>query len=350
MVGSFAFPSLFLGGMYAGEMLKAMVSTRLVSDTPVGATSVDEMKLEVLPEARLVSLDPGMIRMELARGWDRERVAFGDNTALIYFSGPFFEEHEGNSYYAHAIGDLYFDDHLEVATEISRPFADRRYYMALTRDGRVEFGFGGWRPGFEERYQAFVGGLGFLFNSEGEAATYSNPYTGLKQELHNMIPRERLIVGRSAEGRLVVIKTLPMLVSSATWFAKEHGLVEAYYLDQGNKARFIVPGQIEDAPRYNLPYLLRISDKTSPPLENSPVPLEEYQLHHKKPRPRPTRTPEASPSASPDEGGYDPFAPGPQASIEPVPEATEAPTDPPLPEETPLDDASTPDPEPTPDP
>lgn len=297
-----ALPLVFVGGMITGEITKSMVTSRVIevsSDSPLAAISADQMKLDLTNEARIASLDAGSIRLELARGWEHERVAFQDPSGLLYFSGPFFEERKGdNNYYARAIGDLYFDDHLELATPISRKFADRRYYMAIRRTGTLEFGYSGWRPGYEEKYQAFIGGLGFLYSPYGAAPDYSDPYTGLKQELHNMIPRERLIVGRDAEGRLVIMKTLPMPMTTVTWIAKSKGLVEAYYLDQGNKARFIVPGRVDDQPRYNLPYMLRISDKSSPPmLFSPPPPLEEYQLHHKKRKPRPKKTPD--PAAEP---------------------------------------------------
>lgn len=338
LAGMVALPSLFLGGMYSGEMLKAKLTSRVIEDAPAGAVSEDQFKLELGVDARLALIDPARVRLELARGWDREQTAFNDGTALIYFSGPFFEEHHGSDYYAHAIGDLYFDDHLEVATQVSRGFADRRYYMALTRNGRVEFGFGGWQAGMEQRYCAFVGGMGYLFNQDGEAPNYINPYSGIKQELHNMIPRERLIVGRTADGKLAVIKTLPMLVGSATWLARDHELVEAYFLDQGNKARFIVPGKVDDAPRYNLPYLLRISDNNSPPLEYSPPPLEEYQLHNKKRRKTRAAAPQASPS--PSVAPVDPFgAAAPEITPEPLPDDTPEPE---------IDPFGSPAPDPTP--
>lgn len=338
-----ALPVCFVGGMVAGEIAKSMVSTRVVemsSDSPLAAIGADQMRLDLTNEARLAILDPASIRMELARGWEHERVAFQDPTGMLYFSGPFFEERKGdNDYYARAIGDLYFDDHLELATPISRGFADRRYYMALRRTGSIEFGYSGWRPGYEEKYAAFIGGLGYLFSPYGAAPDYSDPYTGLKQELHNMIPRERLLVGRDAEGHLMVMKTLPMPLTTATWLAKSKGLVEAYYLDQGNKARFIVPGRVDDNPRYNLPYMLRISDKASPPmLFSPPPPLEEYQLHHKKRKPRPKKTsapstepalapaeapisvdePVADPVATPVAPGIDEPAPAPNSIDEPA--------------------------------
>lgn len=281
-----AVPALFLVGMVAGEVAKSVRMTQVVDNAPAAAARSDEMQLDLAQDARVAIIDPRGIRMDLARGWEVERQAFNDTTALLFFSGPFFEEHRGQDYYAHAIGDLFINDHLEVASEISRAFADRRYFMALTRFGTVEFGYSGWRPGYEDQYAAFVGGLGYLYNDAGPAPDYSDPYTGLKQELHNMIPRERLLVGRNAEGKLIVMKTLPMPLTTTSWVARSHGMVEAYYLDQGNKARFIVPGRVDDSPRYNLPYMLRISDKTSPPMMWTPAPLEDYKLHHKKRRKR----------------------------------------------------------------
>lgn len=286
-------PGLFVVGMIVGEYAKSMAMTQILDNSPAAAARSGEMSLDLAQDAQVAIIEPRGIRMDLARGWEVERLAFNDTTALLFFSGPFFEEHKGRDYYAHAIGDLFINDHLEVASEISRKFADRRYYMAVTRFGTVEFGYSGWRPGFEEKYAAFVGGLGYLYDDAGPAADYSDPYTGLKQELHNMIPRERLLVGKDAEGRLIVMKTLPMPMTTTSWVARSHGMVEAYYLDQGNKARFIVPGRVNDNPRYNLPYMLRISDKTSPPMMWTPAPLEEFKIHHRKKKKR--RKVEATP-------------------------------------------------------
>lgn len=279
-------PGVFVVGMIVGEYSKSLTMTQILDNSPAAAARSHEMALELAQDAQVAIIEPRGIRMDLARGWEVERLAFNDPAALLFFSGPFFEEHKGSDYYAHAIGDLYINDHLEVASAISRAFADRRYYMALTRYGTVEFGYSGWRPGYEEKFTAFVGGLGHLYSDSGPAADYSDPYTGLKQELHNMIPRERLLVGKDANDRLIVMKTLPIPMTTTSWVARSHGMVEAYYLDQGNKARFIVPGRVNDQPRYNLPYMLRISDKTSPPMMWTPAPLEEFKIHHKKKRKR----------------------------------------------------------------
>jgi len=329
-----ALPGFFLTGMVAGEILKSMQSSHLVTEDinlpPVAAVHPDQFRLDVSNEAKSAYIDPSSIRLELARGWDQERLAFNDQTAMLYFSGPFFEEHKGENYNANAIGDLFLDDQLVIASPYSKPFANRRYYMAVTRNGQIAFGYGGWQPGFEERFSAFVGGLGYLFNEDGAAPDYSDPYKGFKQELHNMIPRERLLVGRDQSGHLIVMKTLPMPMSTAAWIAKSKGMIEAYYLDQGNKARFIVPGRLEDTPRYNLPYLLRIADKSSAPMFTSPAPpLDDYALHrHRRKRHRAIATADTDPVA----------APSPSEEATPQPEATPAdaptPNSEPLPQET----------------
>lgn len=312
--------------MLTGELMKSIHSSEvfeLSSDAPMAAARPDEIRLDITNEARVAIIDPRSIRMDLARGWSQEQKAFDDQSALLYFSGPFFEEHKGQYYRANAIGDLYFDDSVQVASEASRPFADRRYYMALRRNGNIEFGFGGWHPGFERRYSNFIGGLGFLFNEDGPDRNYSDPYKGFKQEMHNMIPRERLLVGRDAAGHLMVMKTLPMTMSMAEWLAKSRGFIEAYYMDQGNKARFIVPGRVSDAPRYNLPYMIRISDKASPPFIASPDPLSEYGLHHRKRKPRPTTNPDTFGSPRP---GSDAVFDSPVKMTEPTPEVDPNPT------------------------
>ncbi|MEB3298040.1 MAG: hypothetical protein VKO21_00955 [Candidatus Sericytochromatia bacterium] len=201
------------------------------------------------------------VRIDLARGWTVEQLAFQDTHALLYFTGPFFEEEGGTDYDAKVIGDLYFYGELIPASKESRGFADRRYFMAQTKRGNIRFGFGGWQEGDEDKYRVFIGGLGYLVNSYGPRPEYSDPYAGLKQRLHDAIPRERLIVGRAANDHLIVMKTPPRTREEAVRIAQAEGLEEAYYVDQGNKARFIVPSQINDRPRYNLPYMLRIAEK-----------------------------------------------------------------------------------------
>ncbi|MBM3269679.1 MAG: hypothetical protein FJZ01_18770 [Candidatus Sericytochromatia bacterium] len=264
----------FLSGAGAGS-----IWTRLVPEAPdVLGLKNDEPGIRVIEDGGVLvaQINPRSVRLDLARGWDQETSAFHDNHALLYFTGPFFEERKGqNDYDARAIGDLYFYGDLTPASEASRPFADRRYYLAITRKRRVDFGYGGWKRGYERKYRVFVGGLGFLYDSSGELprSGYSDPYGNLKQRLHEAVPRERLIVGRNKRGQLVVLKTPPRTTPKAARIAREEGLLEAYYVDQGNKARFIVPGQIDDKPRHNLPYLLRVAERDQawipPPREPS---------------------------------------------------------------------------------
>ncbi len=266
----------FLAGAGAGA-----IWTRLVPQAPdVLGLKNDEPGIRVIDDAGVLvaQINPRSVRLDLARGWDQETSAFHDSRALLYFTGPFFEEQKGrNDYGARAIGDLYFYGELSPASDASRPFADRRYFMAITRRRRVDFGYGGWKRGYEGQYRVFVGGLGFLYDSKGDspAPDYSDPYGTFKQRLHEAVPRERLIVGRNQRGQLIVLKTPPRTTQKASQIARAEGLLEAYYVDQGNKARFIVPGQIDDKPRYNLPYLLRVAERD--------------QAWYPQPKPEPTR-------------------------------------------------------------
>ncbi len=263
--------SLLLIGSLIGFLAGAGTGTiwsRLVPQAPdVLSLRNDEPGIRIMEDngVLVAKINPRSVRLDLARGWDQERVAFQDSNALLYFTGPFFEEQRGDSDYdARAIGDLYFYGDLTRASEASRAFAERRYFMAITthRKRRVAFGFGGWKDGYKRKFRVFVGGLGFLYDGRGSepAATYSDPYAGLKQKLHDAVPRERLIVGKDKRGHLVVLKTPPRTSTQAAKIAKEEDLLEAYYVDQGNKARFIAPGQIDDKPRFNLPYLLRVAE------------------------------------------------------------------------------------------
>ncbi|MBU6427930.1 MAG: hypothetical protein KGR26_02875 [Cyanobacteria bacterium REEB65] len=254
----------FLAGAGTGAIANRLIpqQAEIVSLTPRVPQS--KFRLETSGGVLCAIIDTKRVRIDLARGWDQELKAFDDSNALLYFTGPFFEEEHGYGYDAKIIGDVYFYGQLTLASPESRGFADRRYYLAISRGGRLKFGFGGWQPGYESLYDVYVGGLGYLYGPEPPPPTYSNPYSGLTQRIHDAIPRERLIVGKDADGHLVVIKTRPTMTKGAIEAAESHGLVEAYFLDQGNKARFIAPGQINDRPRYNLPYLLRVADRDKP--------------------------------------------------------------------------------------
>jgi len=255
----------FLAGAGTGA-----IWTRLVPQAPdVLGLKNDEPGIRVMDDkgVLIAEINPRSVRLDLARGWDVEQAAFLDENALLYFTGPFFEEQKGhNNYEARAIGDLYFYGQLTLASAASRPFADRRYHFGITKRRRAQFGFGGWKRSYDRKFRVFVGGLGFLYDERGQTPheRYSDPYATFKQRLHEAVPRERLIVGRDKAGRLMVLKTPPRTTAKAAAIARDEGLIEAYYVDQGNKARFIVPGQIDDRPRHNLPYLLRVAERDHP--------------------------------------------------------------------------------------
>jgi len=270
----------FLAGAGTGAIWE-----RLVPQAPdIIALHNDEPGIKVIEDKGVVlaRINPRAVRLDLARGWEVEQTAFQDRNALLYFTGPFFEELKGeNDYDARAIGDTYFYGTLTAASDASRAFADRRYYMGITRRRSVIFGFGGWKKGFDRKFRVFVGGLGFLYDRQGEQpdATYSDPYSNFRQRLHEAVPRERLIVGKDEGGHLMVLKTPPRTSAQAAQTARAEGLLEAYYVDQGNKARFIVPGQIDDRPRFNLPYLLRVAER-----DQAWVPPQDLPRQQAKPR------------------------------------------------------------------
>lgn len=251
----------FLSGAGTGAVYDRLVPMRAQIVSLVPRAPESTFKLVTHHGVLAAIIDPHRIRIDLDRGWNVEQTAFKDNSALLYFTGPFFEEQPGYGYDARTIGDTYFYGQLTLADHDSRGFAERRYYMALTKGGRIEFGYGGWQPGYADRYNVFVGGMGYLYAPDPPPPDYSNPYSGLTQRIHDAIPRERLVVGKDGQGHLVVIKTPPTMTAGAIKVAKSLGLVEAYFLDQGNKARFIAPGQVNDRPRFNLPYLLRVADR-----------------------------------------------------------------------------------------
>lgn len=301
----------------------AAIYARLVPLAPdvVGPLISHEEGMKVVEDRGVLVaiMDPRSIRLDLAKGWDREENAFRDKKALLYFTGPFFEEEDGKGYDARVIGDLYFYGELTPASDASRGFANRRYHFGLTRRGRVKFGYGGWKPGYDHKFRVFIGGLGFLYGPDKPPADYSDPYKGLKQRLHDAVPRERLVVGRDDKNHLIVLKTPPRNREGAMDAAKGQGLIEAYYLDQGNKARFIVPAQIDDRPRYNLPYLLRVADR------DSVYDGRHAQLAPATPKPRkkrrPVRKPTTTPTVTPPASG--PLAPQGAASRNSTPRTSD---------------------------
>lgn len=249
----------FLSGAGAGAVYNRLVPERALIVSLIPRVSQHTFRLVTHHGVLAAIIDPRRVRIDLARGWTVEQTAFHDRDALLYFTGPFFEEEGGSGYDAKIIGDVYFYGQLTLADKDSRGFAARRYFMAITKGGRLHFGYGAWHDGYQNRYDVFVGGLGYLYAAEPPPPDYSNPYSGLTQRIHDVIPRERLVVGKDGDGHLVVIKTPPTTSQGAIHVARSLGLVEAYFLDQGNKARFIAPGQVDDRPRYNLPYLLRVA-------------------------------------------------------------------------------------------
>lgn len=194
--------------------------------------------------------------IELVHGSQVEQTAYSDSHSLMYFTGPFYEI-DGLTGKAAPIGDLFFHSRIEFASRESELFASNRYFFAVN-GARVEFGYGGWKPEYRQKYAFFIGGLGYLFNEHGVDSEYRDPYGSMAQRMHNIIPRERMVIGRDNAGDLMVMKTSPMLQEESIGLAKRAGMVEAYFLDQGNRARLIVPGILRDTPKNNLAYMMRV--------------------------------------------------------------------------------------------
>jgi hypothetical protein len=198
------------------------------------------------PEAFLAIASPKTLTMAVLEGWDREQEAFGDRQALLYISGPMYENAgltDRNTHWQ-PLGDLKMGD--RVIHSQNRAAAYSRAYIAFDREGHVDFGYGELTPERERRYEVFIGGLHALYNDQQSPPPRYRPAyeSGAAQTVRYYLPRTRIVYGLTPRGSLV------FLMSYGGWTlqqtednCRKQGLVAAYLPDHASKSRFIIPGQ-----------------------------------------------------------------------------------------------------------
>ena len=184
-----------------------------------------------------IILDPGQISLEIYSGWDRERDANHDHTALAFFSGPTFEvrnDVKPDGYTAH--GDLKSARQLVLSKNIAA--SKERAYISIGSQGDLYFGFGQLPEKALLSLRAYIGGLHSLTNHLVPAPpSYKGVYkTGLKMS------DVRIIYGFRKDGRLEIIETKDgVYVDDLISFVDKNGFLAAYLPDHASKSRLIIP-------------------------------------------------------------------------------------------------------------
>ena len=229
-------------------------------------------------EAFSLDLDPRQVRFDLLEGWDREQEAYADRGALAFVSGPMYERFgaEGSANTV-PLGDLKLGDRIWRGP--NRSAARQRAFVAIRRDGQVEFGFGELTPQRAQEFDTFIGGLHSVYNDlTPEPAGYKGAYSiSMGQQIRYFLPRIRVIYGLRPDGRLAILMSRDGLTLEQTKaLARERGFLAAYMPDHASKSRFIIPGvkgfSTEDAnwisggatSFVHVPYMLRLSQRPLP--------------------------------------------------------------------------------------
>ena len=243
-------------------------------------TRADGKPFRYLPDASTYALDfdPRAVQIDLLEGWDRERDAFADRTALAFFSGPMYERHvdEDGREITVPLGDLKLGD--RVWRGRNRTASRQRAFIGIRRDGGVEFGYGELTAERAGRFDTFIGGLHSVYNDlERPPTAYRGAYSiTMGQQIRYFLPRIRMVIGLRPDGRLEVLMSREGLTLEQTRsLARQRGLRAAYLPDHASKSRLIIPGEkgfsSADAnwisggatSFVHVPYLLRLSRRSS---------------------------------------------------------------------------------------
>ena len=244
-------------------------------------TRADGQPFRYLPDNDTYALDfdPRLVQIDLLEGWDREREAYADRSALAFVSGPMYERHveAGGREITVPLGDLKMGD--RVWRGRNRTAARQRAYVGIRNDGSVEFGYGELTPERARRFDTFIGGLHSIYNDlEHPPADYRGAYSiSMGQQIRYLLPRIRMLIGLRPDGRLEVLMSRDGLTLEQTRaLARSRGLRAAYLPDHASKSRFIIPGAkgFSDADAnwisggatsfVHVPYMLRLSRRTVP--------------------------------------------------------------------------------------
>ena len=182
-------------------------------------------------------VDPQWISIDFFGGWNREMEANEDAQALLFTSGPTFARGQGNGELGMVLhGDLMLGNGTWRAGNLTA--ARERAWMGITKDGRLEFGYGPLTPRLEEELQVFIGGLHAFSNSTREPpASYEGVYGEMK------LADVRIIYGLRPDGKLELVETADgVYFPDLEQFVKQKGFLAAYLPDHASKSRLIIPG------------------------------------------------------------------------------------------------------------
>jgi hypothetical protein len=230
-------------------------------------------------EAYALDFDPRKVRIDLFEGWDQERQAYADASALAFVSGPMYERHvdaDGREVTV-PLGDLKLGDRIWRGR--NRTASRQRAFVGIRRDGGVEFGYGELTSERAQRFDTFIGGLHSVYNDlERPPASYKGAYSiSMGQQIRYFLPRIRMLIGLRPDGRIEVLMSRDGLTLEQTRsLGRRRGLRAAYMPDHASKSRFIIPG-IKDFSQadanwisggatsfVHVPYMLRLSRRDTP--------------------------------------------------------------------------------------
>lgn len=179
-------------------------------------------------------IDPAWVNISLSKGWEQEYQASKDETALAFFSGPTFEL-ANTELGAVPQGDLktasgFFPSGNKAA-------AKQRAYVAITKDGRLDFGYGELNLKNLNYYKIFIGGLhAFANNIIATPPSYKGVYKEITQS------DIRLVYGLRQDGMLELIETRDgMPKDQLAKLVSARRLLAAYLPDHASKSRLIIP-------------------------------------------------------------------------------------------------------------
>ena len=191
---------------------------------------------KIYPESLydVLVIDPAWVNISLSKGWEQEYQASKDQTALAFFSGPTFEL-ANTELGAVPQGDL------KTASGFipsgNKAAAKQRAYVAITKDGRLDFGYGEFNLKNSDYYKIFIGGLhAFTNNFIATPPSYKGVYKEIAQS------DIRLVYGLRQDGMLELIETRDgMPREQLARLVSARRLLAAYLPDHASKSRLIIP-------------------------------------------------------------------------------------------------------------
>jgi hypothetical protein len=193
---------------------------------------------EITVRYTAVVADPAWVDLAFYGGWERELEANEDSSALAFVTGPTYERQQGFNDLGIALhGDLVLANGQWDAG--NRAAARQRAYLAITRDGELEFGYGRLPREDSSRYRVFVGGLHAFHNSvTSPPESYKGVYGAMT------LADVRIVYAWRDDGCLELLETADgLLFSDLELLVKARGFRAAYLPDHASKSRLIIPGQ-----------------------------------------------------------------------------------------------------------